>query len=347
MPRTRSLAWSELKIGLLALAALLLTVFMIFLVGGQGGGWFARQYHLKTRFDNVMGLKEGGLVRVGGVEVGQIAEMQFVGAQIEVAMELAQSMQDRITTESRATIGSLSLLGEGVVDITPSTRGEPLQEWAYIPSSRQAPPLGEVAAGASEGLEELTGILRGIRQGKGTLGKLFTDEAVYRELSELLGAADRVVGTVNRGGGTLGKLVNDPAAYKALRASLEDLQAATQRINAGKGSLGRLLHDDAFARSLTSTTKHLDEVTGRISRGEGTAGKLVTDDALYDRLAGVSRGLERLVARLEAGEGTAGQLLQDRQLYENMDGAVRELRGLIADIRSDPRKFLNVRVSVF
>lgn len=347
MPRTRSLAWSELKIGFLALAAVFLAVFMIFLVGDQGGGWFAREYHLKTRFDNVMGLKEGGLVRVGGVEVGQIHQMQFVGAQIEVVVELAQSMQDRVTSESRATIGSLSLLGEGVVDITASTRGTPLQEWAYVPSTGQAPPLGEVAAGASEGLEELTTILRGIREGKGTMGKLVTDEAVYRELSSLLGAADRVVSSVNRGRGTLGQLLNDPSAYKALRASLEDLQATTRRINAGQGSLGRLLHDEAFARSLTSTTKNLDEVTARISRGEGTAGKLVTDDALYDRLAGVSRGLERLVTRLGAGEGTAGQLLHDRQLYENMDGAVRELRSLIADIRSDPRKFLNVRVSVF
>jgi phospholipid/cholesterol/gamma-HCH transport system substrate-binding protein len=347
MPRTRSLAWSELKIGFLALAALLLAVFLIFLVGGEGGGWFARQYHLKTRFNNVMGLKEGGLVRVGGVEVGRIINMQFVGAQIEVAMELAQSMQDRVTTDSRATIGSLSLLGEGVVDITATTSGEPLQDWAYVPSDRQAPPLGEVAAGASEGLDELTRILRGIRQGKGTMGKLVTDEAVYRDLSDLLGAADRVVASVNRGRGTLGQLVNDPAAYKALRASLEDLQAATRRINAGEGSLGRLLHDEAFAQSLTSTTKNLDEVTARISRGEGTAGKLVTDEALYKRLAGVSRGLERLVTRLEAGEGTAGRLLHDRQLYENMDGAVRELRSLIADIRSDPRKFLNVRVSIF
>ncbi|MPZ19678.1 MAG: MCE family protein [Luteitalea sp.] len=346
MPRTRSLAWSELKIGFLALAAIVLAVFLVFLVGGQGG-LFAREYHLKSRYTNVMGLKEGGLVRLGGVEVGQIERIEFAGAEIEVTMTLQQAMQDKVTTGSRAAIGSLSLLGEGVVDITASTSGEPLSEWSYIPTARQAPPLGDVAAGASEGLEELTTILRGVRQGEGTMGKLFTDEAVYRELSGLLETADRVVASVNRGRGTLGQLVNDPAAYKALRASLEDLQAATRRINAGQGSLGRLLHDDAFARSLTATTKNLDEVTARISRGEGTAGKLVTDDALYKRLAAVSQGLERLVARLEAGEGTAGRLLHDRQLYENMDGAVRELRGLLADIRSDPRKFLNVRVSIF
>ena len=37
MPRTRSLAWSELKIGILAVAALVLATMLIFAVGGQGG----------------------------------------------------------------------------------------------------------------------------------------------------------------------------------------------------------------------------------------------------------------------------------------------------------------------
>ena len=50
---------------------------------------------------------------------------------------------------------------------------------------------------------------------------------------------------------------------------------------------------------------------------------------------------------LQQGEGTAGRLLQDRQLYDNMNGAIAELRQLVQDIRADPRKFLNVRVSLF
>ena len=37
MPRTRSLAWSELKIGIIAVAALGLAVMFILAVGGQGG----------------------------------------------------------------------------------------------------------------------------------------------------------------------------------------------------------------------------------------------------------------------------------------------------------------------
>ena len=47
------------------------------------------------------------------------------------------------------------------------------------------------------------------------------------------------------------------------------------------------------------------------------------------------------------GQGTAGQLLKDRQLYENMNKVTNELSALIAEITKNPRKYLNVKVSVF
>ena len=57
--------------------------------------------------------------------------------------------------------------------------------------------------------------------------------------------------------------------------------------------------------------------------------------------------LDTLTKRLNDGEGTAGQLLQDKQLYENMNSAVTDLRSLLTDVRKDPKKFLNVKVSIF
>ena len=58
MPRTRSLAWSELKIGILAIVAIILTAALVFAVGGQGG-LFWQRYRLKTTFADVA-RAEGG-----------------------------------------------------------------------------------------------------------------------------------------------------------------------------------------------------------------------------------------------------------------------------------------------
>jgi phospholipid/cholesterol/gamma-HCH transport system substrate-binding protein len=346
MPRTRSLAWAQLKIGIVALTALILASIMIFLVSGEGG-MFWQRYSLKTVFDNIAGLKEGAPVRVAGAEVGSVTELNFVGDRVEVVMELSKEHQSRVTTLSTASLGSVSLLGEAAVDITASSDGTPIPEWGYVPSGRAAGSISDVATQASRSLEEATRLIADVRSGRGTVGKLFTDEALYKEINRFIDAAEDTARNLSEGRGTIGRLARDPAAAKALEGSLRNLEAVTARIRSGEGSLGRLLNDDAFAKSLSGTTGNLDTVTGRLSRGEGTAGKLLTDAALYNRLNSMADRLDKVTASLQAGQGTAGQLLQDKQLYENMNGAVGELRQLVKDIRADPKKYLNVRVSLF
>lgn len=346
MPRTRSLAWAQLKIGIVTIVAIGLASVLIFLVSGSGGFWWQR-YSIKTVFDNIAGLKEGAPVRVAGVEVGSVTGLEFVGDRVEVVMQVNKENQSRITTSSAAALGSVSLLGEAAVDITASSQGTPIPEWGYVKTGRAQGSISDVATQASRSLEEATRLLADVRAGRGTVGKLFTDDALYAEIDRFVDAAASVAQNLSRGRGTIGRLAQDPTAARALEASLTNLQDVTARLKAGEGSLGRLLNDDAFAKSLTGTTTNLDTLTGRLNRGEGTAGKLVTDEALYNRLNSMADRLDKVTANLQAGEGTAGQLLRDKQLYENMNGAVAELRQLVKDIRADPKKYLNVRVSLF
>jgi phospholipid/cholesterol/gamma-HCH transport system substrate-binding protein len=346
MPRTRSLAWSELKIGLLTISAIVMATTLIFLLSGEGG-FFWQRYPLKTVFTSITGLKPGAPVRVAGVEVGSVTAVAFVGDRVEVVMEISREMQSRVTSTSSASLGSVSLLGEAAIDITASSDGMPVPEWGYVPSGSAAGSLTEVTTQAADGIGELTALLQEIRSGRGTVGRLVTDESLYAQMNEVMEVAERVVLNVSEGRGTLGRLANDPAAAQALEASLQNFEAVTARMRAGEGSLGKLLSDDALAETLTSTTSNLDAITGQISRGEGTAGKLISEPELYDRLNSMSERLDTVMAGLQQGEGTAGQLLQDRQLYDNMNSAIGELRQLVQDIRADPRKFLNVRVSLF
>jgi phospholipid/cholesterol/gamma-HCH transport system substrate-binding protein len=88
-------------------------------------------------------------------------------------------------------------------------------------------------------------------------------------------------------------------------------------------------------------------VTGKIDRGEGTVGKLISDDELYKRLDSMTARLDTVLQNLNNGEGTAGQLLRDKQLYENMNKTITEIRALVAEITKDPKKYLNVKVSIF
>jgi phospholipid/cholesterol/gamma-HCH transport system substrate-binding protein len=346
MPRTRSLAWSELKIGIVATTALGLAAILIVAVGGAAGfSW--QRYELRTKFGDVMGLKSGAVVRVAGVEVGKVAEVRFSGAEVEVVLEVKDEMQPRITTDSTASIGSLSLLGEPVIDITPASTGTPLKDGEYIPSAPTKGQIADVAASATDALKEATDLIRSVRAGKGSVGKLFTDDALYRDIQGFVSSAESVAGHLRRGEGTLGQLLQNPAAYRRFEAAVANLQEMTARINSGEGSIGRLLKDDALAKSLTSATGNIDQITGAINRGEGTVGKLLKERELYDRLHSLSTRLDKVLSTLESADGTAGQLLHDKRLYENMNNTVRELQGLIAEIKKDPKKYLTVRVSIF
>jgi phospholipid/cholesterol/gamma-HCH transport system substrate-binding protein len=346
MPRTRSLAWSELKIGIVSLFALVIAAMTIFMVSGEGG-FFWQRHSIKTIFSDIQGLKEGAPVRVAGVEVGSVTKMDFVGDRVEVTMEVGNEQRSRITNRSVASLGSVSLLGEAAVDITANSQGTPIADWGYVSSGSAPGSLSTAATAATRSLETTNALLEDIRSGRGTLGRLMTDETLYNQLNDFVSSAEAVTRGINAGRGTLGRLTTNDAAAKSLEQSLANLEMVTSRIRNGEGSLGQLLTTDALSKSVTSATSNLDAITGRISKGEGTAGKLVTDAELYNRLNSMADRLDKLTMGLNQGEGTAGQLLRDKQLYENMNGAVSELHNLVKDIRADPKKYLNVRVSIF
>lgn len=353
MPRTRSLAWSQLKVGVLTIAAIAITLVLIFsLTGTRGFAW--QRYSLKARFQNVAGLAAGSPVRVAGVEVGSVTDVAFAGEDVEVTFEVNQAHRPRITSGSVARLGSVSLLGESAVDITPSSTGTPIPEWGYVPPGKTAAVLADVTDQASQGISELTALLQDVRRGRGTVGKLMTEDALYGELQRFVASAGSLTESMRQGRGTIGRLVSDPASANALEASLKNIEAVTRQLGSGEGSLGKLLKDEGFSRSLTSATTQLDTLVGRMNSGEGTIGKLATDPALFNRLSSVTERLDtlttrlnELVTRLNEGEGTAGRLLKDSQLYENMNKVTRELSALLAEITKNPRKYLNVKVSIF
>lgn len=346
MPRTRSLAWSELKIGVITVFSVVMAAILVFAVGGAGG-FFWQRYPLKTRFRNVATVKSGTPVRVAGIEMGAVSEVRFAGGAVEAWLEVSNEVRPLITDQSLAVIGAISLLGEGAIDITPAPAGTPIADWGYVPSGADPTSITALSEVAGRGLDETTRLIADLRAGKGTLGRLFTDDGAYRDLEALMASATRVADAVRSGRGSLGRLVNDPRMYEELAASTAALNAITGQIARGEGSLGQLLQDPALARSATQAAANAEAITGRLSRGEGTLGKLLTDDELFERLTRVTGRLDELTTTLSTGQGTAGLLLHDRQLYENMSHAVTELRGLVSDVRKDPKKYLNVKVSLF
>ncbi|HEX5070297.1 MAG TPA: MlaD family protein [Vicinamibacterales bacterium] len=345
MPRTRSIAWSELKLGIVGLIAAALIVVIVVAIGGEGG-FFWERYPLKARFLDAQGLRSGAIVRLSGKEVGRVKAVEFADGFIDVSFEVSKSLRPFITDTTVGKIGSSGLLGESLLDLKSTRGGTPVADWGYVRTG-EAGTLADFTTTAADSLKEAGDLLADIRAGKGTVGKLVTDDAVYKQLQQFVGSAADLADRLKAGEGTVGRLVNDPAVWNSLKASLENLQAVTAQLKTTNGAIGRFLNDEATGKSLSNTLANLDQTTGRLNRGDGTIGKLLTERELYDRVNSMASRLDQVAAGLNTTEGTAGRLLHDQQLYESMNTAVTELRNLLSDIRKDPKKYLNVKVSIF
>ena len=268
MPRTRSLAWSELKLGVLTIVALVIAA-VTDLRGDGRQGFFWQRYSLKTRFANVAGLKTGSPVRVAGMEVGTVTEVEFAGDQVDVAVRAEQGGRAR---------GSRQLDRDARVGVA-ARRGR--RRHHAVVERHADSGVGLRADGQDGGRAwrrhrrrrrrastRSPGSSRTCAAGKGTVGKLMTDEQLYNELTEFVTTAGDVTRTIRQGRGTAGRLINDPKIANSLEASLKNLEEMTRRINAGEGSLGKLLKDDAFATSLTGATTNLRTLTDRLNKAK-------------------------------------------------------------------------------
>ena len=101
------------------------------------------------------------------------------------------------------------------------------------------------------------------------------------------------------GKGTLGKLLTDEQLYQDLRAAIQDLRALTQRVSKGEGTLGKLLADERLYSDLQRAIEEFKTLAERINRGEGTLGKLVTDDQLYRQAERTLKKIEKAAEGVE------------------------------------------------
>jgi phospholipid/cholesterol/gamma-HCH transport system substrate-binding protein len=348
--KSKVLTWAELRVGAVVIGSLAVLAFAILYIGSGGGSPFAPKYQVKALMSDVNGLKSGAPVRLGGVEVGTVTGVDFApaggGGLVEVVMRLDRRAAGKITTESEATLGSLGLLGEKAVDITPSGRGRPIRDGDYLASAAEDPFKG-LLSDASDSTAHLRRILSRMDAGEGLIGKALRDAELYDRMLDVSMRLQNVMGKLESDKGPLGRMMNDEAVAGQLGASARSLEAILKRIDSGQGPLGALTKDEQFASELKSLTRNLGEISGRLARGEGSAGRLLKDEALFERLDGVSTRLDGLLARLERGEGSAGRLLQDAELYNNLSATLKELRSLVSDVRADPKRYLRVKVSLF
>ena len=340
----------EVRVGLFLVVAFLILIALFELLGKET--IFARMVEYKTSFKSIPGLKLGDPVRLAGVDVGSVRDIQVIGARVEVSIRVKPGTP--VKTDSIATIKLTSLLGTNFVDLTFGSPAAQKAPPGSLLQSTEPPDLNTLLArlndaagdvqtlarqlneGLGKSLEPISGafqsmdrIAKQIEKGQGTLGKLISSDDLYREIQAIATNMNKLSQQMARGEGTLGKLVNDDALYNDLRSLTADLKVASQGLSriakdveSGKGTLGKLVKDEALYNEAKSTLAQAREALGglqtvsrRITEGKGTLGRLLNDDALYTDMRGAVASLNNIMKKVERGEGTLGKLITDDSLY--------------------------------
>jgi phospholipid/cholesterol/gamma-HCH transport system substrate-binding protein len=381
MPRsTKTVSLNQLRVGIFVLVSIVVLIFLILNASGDINP-FKKRLHLKARFADANGLRKGSEVRLSGVRVGKVDDITLLPPSTEPTAQRVEAVMtidsvidgrpatERIREDSTAQQGSPSLLGnEMLINISPGTALSPQIKDGAILRSSSANTVNDFATSGTDLAQRLSKlsdqmslIVKDVQDGKGTVGRLFNDEALYNNLNSTVRETEDVMRLIKSGNGSAGRFVNDPALYNNANEIAVQLRLIAQDLRSGRGTAGKLLTNDELYNRINRTADRLDRsveqinsMIADINAGHGTLGKLLKDEQMYnDARAAIARfnttaeRIDNIVAGAQRGEGTVGKLLTDEALYSNVNQLSSEGVKLIYDFRQNPKKYLTIKFQLF
>src|SRR5580658_1860733 len=357
MPEPSKVRWSQLKVGVVAVAAMVILAVLIFLLTGSKN-IFERNESVRTYMADGAGMTESTPVRLNGILVGAVQGIKLSGSKdpkraVEFELTIQNKYMRDIPEDSTAAVTAANLLGSKFIDITKGQSPTPVKPGGELRSlqTQDIPELMAQSANLIQTLQDISkradSMLADVDAGKGNLGKLLRDDELYKRLNAIAAEGQQLLTDVRTGKGTLSKLIYDDQLYQEVRAPIKRIDAMLADLQQGQGSAGKLLKDPQLYDEAQQTIAEMRRLTQELNEGKGTAGKLLKDEQLYKQFTTLAAKLDDTIERINSGQGTVGQLLVNPQLYEAMNGTMREFQGLAKDIRSNPKKFLRIKLAIF
>ena len=269
------------------LVGILLTIGVV--VGVLGTIWlvrggFSQGYPLYARFQWGAGVKQGQPVRLAGVQIGVVSDVEL-DPRGTILVTLSIEDEHHVPRNSKAAVVPVGIFGDQEIALVPD---EPsmvfFNEGDSVPPAPPKAGLPELTARADTISQRIDDVARAIQlelvQGGGiadlrkTLGSM---NALARQLATIATEQSRQLAL------TQTRLRNTVAAIDStqLDSAVRNLQVTSRNLA-------------AFTDSLRGTAQQLNAVLAKADRGDGTLGKLLNDPGLYYDLRRLSTRLDSL-----------------------------------------------------
>jgi phospholipid/cholesterol/gamma-HCH transport system substrate-binding protein len=324
----------EIRVGALILVAVTLVGAFVAVVGGLS---LQPTITVNVSFQNPGGLVAGAPVRISGVKVGKVSDIEFVGgldnrpaqqpdALIRAVAKIEKRYAGAIHDDARWFVTAQGVLGEMFLAVDPGTRSRPVIQDGAVVRGVSPPQLDLLL---SEGYELLHRAYRGLTDNEKQIAETFaalhrtlnlTGDLLERNGPKLDRLADNAESISNDAKATLAaareRYVDGPQITRILNNVERSSQAVSQNVEPLLGDSRAVLSDaKKITRALAGDEQlaRIDAMTRDASQAAASA-KNASSEA------------EALVGRVKRGQGTAGQLLADEALYDDLSELVRDLK---------------------
>lgn len=332
----------QMRIGVLVLVAILL--FMGFVLSiGRRSALFEERYSLWTSFSSTEGLTVGAPVRLAGVTVGNVTRVSFgrdpKDRRIILTLSVEQPVRERIREDSVASIGTIGLVGDKVLDITVGSFDRP-----------PLPPGAQLASvdppDYSRLLQKGDRILDNVTRITASLDELLAggESAGKRNFTEALRSLRTTLVEVEKGEGLLHDIIYGKEGGQLLGRldrTVQSLERVAKAIENGDGLLHALVYTpqgETLGR-LNQALANLEDLLREAKEGRGLLHSLIYEPQGAELLARLNRTgdeLEKLVRDAREGKGLIPSLLFDpagAKVLEDVQAAAADVRALAADLQ--------------
>lgn len=294
----------ETKLGIFVFLAVLAAWAIVETLGSTD--WLHHGYHLSAQFSTVQDLKPGDRVKMAGVEIGRVEDIQLTDTKVRVIMKLREKAI--VKTDSKVSVKYTGLMGQNFVAVAFGSPEAPEAKDGAELESQEQPDLSAIMTkleGAVDGIQNMTKAFSSddIHNLFGPLGDFFKSHR--DELAATIANITNITTQVASGQGTVGRLIYQDALYASALTTVSNLQTASSSAN------------DLIAS--------VQLVVTNASAGQGTFGKLLTDDGLYYTAASSMTNLNQILLKINQGTGTVGKLVNDQEFYQNAKLSLQKL----------------------
>ncbi|MDI6781634.1 MAG: MlaD family protein [bacterium] len=298
----------ELKIGIVVAVAIIIAGIMITLAGGRS--FYRQGYQLRVHFDYVSGLDIGAPVRLAGMEIGEVRDLQLIGNQIEATIWVESSA--KIHSDAKVTINSLGIVGEKYIEIT-------LGKKKLLKNNDSI--IGENPVNVEEVLVRGERVVKMLDyQVKFLERVVFNGQTTWEEVAGIIYNLSEITKDTN----------------SLIKNNKQDISLSIHNFNKLSTTL---------EKTVAENREELRNVTGELKKATKNMNMAIlnTDKGINKCLAEFSTAassFSNVCKKIDEGNGSLGRIIKDKKIADDLSETANNLKLLSEDLKQHPWKII-------